>query len=581
MTDPTTPAARRVLHPMPQSDGRLSYRHNLTRTECTDLVVLCVSMVNVLPIIFVPGVMGSNLRALDEKKTKVWNLDSNAALFLDKRKQNAGERQNLLHPDRTVVDNRGAVPTKPVGSITASDAKALKALYQRRGWGEVGVGSYQDFLMVLEETLNGHRSLRHESTDVAAKVSELMKLRAKDPADQPWRPQKGEAHSEPADIENLRKWLFPVYACGYNWLDDNAKSANRLRQCIQQRIAENNSTYSRCEQVIVVTHSMGGLVARACQQLEGMEARIAGIVHGVMPVDGAPIAYRRCKVGVADENSGLGMSDEIMGGLAAKVLGNTGQEVTAIFAQAPGPLELLPTQRYKKEWLEIRDAEGKVVQKKLPADDPYEEIYRRRDRWWALIKEKWLSPEDGVPIRWRDYLRFLDKAEKFHKQVTPDSYHPHTYAFYGASSKGKTRSYESVVWRMKRSRTLLPDGPTPDEVYGMTPRQVEMDGTNPERVTVKRSLQKGRSGELPVDVPQWELQADLAGGTGDGTVPALSGRSPAACPKVREVFRLSGLEHEPAFRDESPVARQVTLYAISKIAREARLPLGAAFKAKG
>ncbi|MNV86744.1 hypothetical protein D3C71_1807970 [compost metagenome] len=64
----------------------------------------------------------------------------------------------------------------------------------------------------------------------------------------------------------------------------------------------------------------------------------------------------------------------------------------------------------------------------------------------------------------------------------------------------------------------------------------------------------------------------LAEASGDGTVPALSGRSPVACTKVRQVFRLSGIEHEPAYGDKSPIARQVTFYAISKIALEARVP---------
>ena len=60
----------------------------------------------------------------------------------------------------------------------------------------------------------------------------------------------------------------------------------------------------------------------------------------------------------------------------------------------------------------------------------------------------------------------------------------------------------------------------------------------------------------------------------------VCGRSPADCAKVRQVFRLSGVEHEPAYSNKSPIARQVTLYAISKIALEARSPQGTAAKPK-
>ena len=52
---------------------------------------------------------------------------------------------------------------------------------------------------------------------------------------------------------------------------------------------------------------MGGLVARACQALPSMEAKIAGKLHGVMPTVGAPVACRRCKVGMMDQGT-WGMS---------------------------------------------------------------------------------------------------------------------------------------------------------------------------------------------------------------------------------------------------------------------------------
>lgn len=566
---------------MPQPDGTSRYCHNLTRKERTDLVEVRVCTVNVLPIVFVPGVMGSNLRTTDSKQLKVWNLDSLPELFWDKWRQNAGKRQELLHPDRTEVDPRGEVPSHTVGSVVPTSKKELKHYYQRRGWGEVGKGSYQDFLIFLEKSLNGYRSDQPAHTDVAAKINVLMEeLKARKPVDQRWRAEKGPALSDPEDIANLRHWAFPVYACGYNWLDDNAKGAKRLQQRIRQVIAENNTDSASCEQVILVTHSMGGLVARACQQLDGMEAAIAGIVHGVMPVDGAPIAYRRCKLGLAEEGWGLG-----------QVIGSTGQEVTAVFAQAPGTLELLPTQRYKlspapgrthmQSWLEVRGPEREMAPKLLPEADPYAEIYRRSDRWWALVKKEWLAPKDGVPIEWADYLEFLKQAEDFHKLVTPETYHPNTYAFYGADNKRKTQSFERVVWRMKRSRKALGEGPTPDEVYGMTPQQVTMDGENPEYVRTKQTINTGRNGQtFETETTQWELQADTADGTGDGTVPAQSGRSPVDCAKVRQVFRVRGLEHEPAYKEDSPFARQIALYAISKIALEAKVPQGAAIKAK-
>ena len=88
---------------------------------------------------------------------------------------------------------------------------------------------------------------------------------------------------------------MPVHAVGYNWLASNALAAKKLRDEINRITAQYNKGQFSCEQVILVTHSMGGLVARACAQLPGMADKIAGISHGVMPATGAAVAYRRCK----------------------------------------------------------------------------------------------------------------------------------------------------------------------------------------------------------------------------------------------------------------------------------------------
>jgi alpha-beta hydrolase superfamily lysophospholipase len=48
----------------------------------------------------------------------------------------------------------------------------------------------------------------------------------------------------------------------------------------------------QCEKVIVVTHSMGGLVARALihPKMGSLKDKVLGIVHGVMPAIGAGAA---------------------------------------------------------------------------------------------------------------------------------------------------------------------------------------------------------------------------------------------------------------------------------------------------
>jgi len=545
-------APARVAPRVPNlGESNPTYAWNYTPKELGDPVHLVISVRQVLPIIFVPGIMGSNLRSSINKKP-IWTLNITAGLPLTVLGQmgrlKAGARQQLLHPARTEVDPEGAVPSYEVGSIRTPRDTELTDEYRRRGWGEVGQGSYHAFLMQMEQLLNGtgtenfHR-IREE------KIAELMAVAgSKNSRCQPLKDLALFTKEDEAE-QRKRNFMHPVHACGYNWLDDNTQAALRLKARIEAIIAQYNGEWSKCEQVIIVTHSMGGLVARACQQLKGMSSKIAGIVHGVMPANGAAVAYRRCKVGMRDEDW-----------KASVVIGSGGQEVTAVFAQAPGALQLLPTRNYSRQWLEVRAPGGKLIQNALPVSNPYTEIYQRRDRWWGLVKEEWLSPKDGMAITWGTFKKFLGAAEAFHQKLTPDTYHPNTYAFYGAGSV-KTKSFERIVWSMKPGGVAENTPISVEAVSGMSAQQVQMDGTNPEHV----------GWDPATEVSKWELKAGMQDNSGDGTVPISSGTAPVDCQAVRQVFRVSDVGHEPAYQDV--VVQQVCIYAISKIALDARLPV--------
>ncbi|MEJ8821644.1 hypothetical protein WKW80_06285 [Variovorax humicola] len=567
----TQETGERIARPMASGPDGPEYLVQLTKTSRTDPVFLQYEPAHVLPVVFVPGIMGSNLRDKSNEREAVWRLDNSpvgppVGLLINKMGENAAKRQKVLHPARTQVDGRGAVPKKSHGSVDNPK------IYTERGWGEVGEGSYHAFLCLLEDTLNGPRKGNGGPT-VGQQYEALQK---KSPPggerDAPWRPIKDAPPPTEEEIKRTGDWFMPVYACGYNWLDDNSVSAERLAARIREIIKRHHDgVNSFCQQVIVVTHSMGGLVARACAKLPDMDTLIAGVVHGVMPTNGAAVAYRRCKVGMADEDW-----------LTSWVIGHSGKETTAVFAQAPGALQLLPTQHYTPGWLEVRGPDGNTVEQAMPQQSPYSEIYARRDRWWALVKEEWLSPKDGQPIKWKDYLQdYLKKAIDFHQALSPRTdYHPNTYVFYGADTadetikKTKINSFERIVWRMKegipppqqgehpRPPAQTPPPGTPQEVFSMTPQQVDLRGLTPERV-------KGEG----YGAGFWELHAGGHDGTGDGTVPASSGRAPADCDRVQQVFRISGVEHEGAYRHAT--AQQVTVYSLIKIAAQA-LPIKAA-----
>lgn len=556
----------------PDASGKPAFTWQLTGTSYLDTVKLTMPPMLSLPIVFVPGIMGSNLS--DSSNSPVWLLNSTGGqpigLAWRWANKDAGPRQRMLHPRRTKVFSDGDVPKKLMGTVHE------RQVYRTRGWGEVGETSYHEFLLWLEDKMNGQGFNPAKWEDffyTSVSATPASGTRAPEPKLYPGIAMEmsglpamaEEGHfTEPVfsdDLLKRSKCQFPVYACGYNWLASNELAGARLKSRIEQIIAENNSGAFKCHQVILVTHSMGGLVARYCAQMPGMEDKIAGIVHGVMPAVGAAVAYRRCKVGMKDEDYG-----------AALVIGSTGQEVTAVFAQAPGALQLLPSGDYQARWLAVKDAEGKGILR-LPVADPYSEIYLVKDRWWGLVREEWLSPDEGTPISWNEFSLNIRLAKDFHKKIS-GSYHPRTFVYYGASD-GKQASFENITWNMRKG--LQPESgksPAERETTAYTHQMVREEGKNKIFVGgathVETVYTPNGASTVTYDTSFWEIVCGMQDGQGDGTVPASSGMAPrrAGGAHVRQQFRLQGFSHEPAYKD--PTAQRVTHYAITKISAWAK-----------
>jgi hypothetical protein len=551
-----------------RTDGRLFAEWQLTDTKLLDAVRIAIPPQNAIPIVFVPGIMGSNL--CDLKGSPVWLLDGIknkpaklAAMWWHK---DAGFRQKVLHPAKTKVYGRGHVPDISLGTGLKRDD------FLKRGWGEVSEASYHSFLLWLDQKLNGNRNpAEWDDFFYQSAVSTGTAGTARSSTLPPgiWTRMRGlPEHAEEGirteqvtsdELLKRAKCVYPVYACGYNWLDTNVLAAQRLRSKIESIIAENDGPHIRCRQVILVTHSMGGLVARACTQLPEMRQKILGVVHGVMPATGAPVAYRRCKVGMKDEDFVAGL-----------VIGSNGPEVSAVFAQSPGALQLLPSESYGKGWLSVCSVAGQPVVT-LPKTDPYEEIYLERKKWWGLMREEWLAPDEGDAIGWPVYVRNIKAARAFHRQIA-GSYHHNTIAFFGATKKP---SFQRIVWNLKKGTVRANNGYGENDVPTLTYADVTTDGSNHFYVGPDAHLTTievaGASFRLS-DSYIWQIDCAKQDSFGDGTVPASSGRAPRADggKNVIQQFALDDIEHEPAYRDY-PVAQQVSYYAITKLSALAEL----------
>lgn len=547
-------------------------------TPTQDLMpqVISIPPKRVLPIIFLPGIMGSNLRLtatrqseLKKKNNIAWRPESLAeakALIA----ANSKLRQSQLDPSATEVDQYDPVHN-PTGDINESAAqrhgnakvgfnllhvsidspllmddpstskprKTKEQKARERGWGEVFFDSYRELLEMCEQRLNSAFYYGH------------LDSWWKQIVDVP--PAKWQASPQPPlkplDEKTLQEVVtgcwFPVHAMGYNWLQSNQDSGISVAKRITSLMERYKHQGFECEKVIVVTHSMGGLVARALihPEMGNLHEKILGIVHGVMPAIGAGAAYKRMRCGF--EDPGL-MSMSPIASITAKVLGNFGPEVTAVLGNAQGGLELLPNQTYGNGWLQVTH-NGQTIKSLPERGDPYEEVYKLRNKWYGLLREDWINPAKQRLAGFERSSHLIDGAKRFHNSVT-NTYHDQSYAHYGADPRHA--AWHNVVWAIADSDTKI----------------------DPEKLLIAADNFQGRlSAAQSVDdycdtVSQHlEIAMQPARDPGDQTVPLHSAEHQLQSGKFKGIFRQTGYEHQDSYKNEA--ALHSTLYCLVRIAQ--------------
>jgi pimeloyl-ACP methyl ester carboxylesterase len=502
-------------------DGSVHYTSVMSPSDHSIAVCLMVPD-RVIPVVFVPGVMGTNL--MDPiSQAPVWLVNGTWSVLKDWGSRGPEKRKQTLDPKKTDVYSGGAIPQGTAQSDTE---------LRRRGWGEVGYMSYGTFLPWLENALNDPVRAREGFR------SELMK--------QLVAQSHGVDLLSHDEVAMSYKYQFPVHAVGYNWLQSNAVSANRLDSKIHEFMQHYRSKGFMCNYVIIVTHSMGGLVARYYSEVANKRNNVLGIVHGVMPTTGSATAYKRVKAGT-----------EMPAGLA---LGSDSAQMTVVFAQAPGPLQLLPSPEYGMAWLKIKDG-GQLAL--LPKMDPYSEIYVKRGAWWSLCDDKLINPLDKRKLTieqdWVAYEKLINNEVLFFHDALagPDrngQYHGNTYAFYGDDAAHST--WGDVVWKRRIAPFYESRGGMPrldDQLGGSV---ISGDGKG---YVGLQSASDGRP-----DLAIFDLEP--AGDNGDGTVPIRSGQAPGR--RIKACVPFPGVDHEGAYKER---AQQLfALWAITKIAYTVR-----------
>ena len=545
----------RIIPAQYDNRGRPSWRSDMTPPD-NSIGVCHMIPDRVIPVIFVPGIMGSNLieKGVEPKRAVKWRMDDEgSAIDWWWTWRGAKFRKNYPRPEVMDVDTGGRVP---------DDLRLPAEELRRRGWGEVGAMSYEPLLIWLEKALSDFE---------ACHAGERDGLRQR-----PLDAELGEAQLTRDEVGLSYRYRFPVHACGYNWLDDNATSARRLSARIDEIRARYARDKMKCDKVILVTHSMGGLVARHCSEVAGRRDDILGIVHGVMPAIGAAAVYRRFKAGTeTPKMSWLHPRDKIKGGVTASILGNDGGEMTAVLSSAPGALQLLPTPEYGNGWLKIRDGATTYA---LPRNgDPYGEIYTVRGTWWSMCEDFRIDPRRKAHANrdadWAGYTKLIEKVEIFHLGIK-DKYHPHTHAFYG--SHPDHRAYGTVAW--VNSQPMPDPQMRPPPAFG-TPKSPSetrdvLAGTG--LGAGSRETGTTRTATVPVTgswrkIETQSYEISTPDEPGDGTVPHRSGV--ALKPYCQSLLRVN-VEHEPAYKHadglDNERACRFTLRAIVKIAQRVK-----------
>lgn len=539
-----------------------------------------VPLHDTIPIIFVPGIMGSNIfnTALGKPVWMLGNGTGIARTLFQQMNKSPAILQRELDPLNTRVDATGDIK---VDSRLKLNEKTLRDRY----WGTVHWDSYGGVLTYLQMVLNnvdlkeqpiygmggiggGYAAI--QQIKLQESIYEWKSLLNPKERDH-WHPQQAFTAVTEQDIEHLKAFHFPVYAMGYNWLQSSEDGA----QIVSTKLDAIKKSYGqRFHKFIIVTHSLGGLLTRRLVQLRG---DLAGVVHGVMPAEGAAAAYRRIVTGSED-----------VGTLPAYVLGKNTEHVTVVLANAPGGLELLPSKAYNKgkPWLFLNGSSlnnGTNFQEHqvaLPEADPYEEIYKADGVWWEMVKAELIDPANMVK---RDnpkklvkdvYKLKINDVKTFHDKIT-SKYHPCTYAHYGHDSK--FFSFGTLKWTLDQPLRGL----TKNQIKNL-PRVSAQEIEAHNQQVAKDAMYMGQGAMYYMKANSKEnnglryiklsngkfgtFKISQKNAEGDGTVPWQSGRALLKQVGVKQVFQMTGFDHQGSYNNIH--VRRSVLYSIVKIIQD-------------
>lgn len=361
----------------------------------------------VVPIVFVPGVMGTRLHIDDgpdwdpeAASFPLWVVASRRSIVARLSSDfTAFPLRDLSDEAYAQISGSPELAFQAARSTPPGETTTVRAFYEKRGWGKVVWRFYGSVLMRMQLQLNatGSSPVKH-----------------------------------------------PVFVHGYDWRGSNRDSGKDLLNTVKLVL----NAVPAAKQVVVVTHSMGGLVCRSAL-LDGMLDKVGGVVHTVQPSCGAPVAYRRFHTGATPELDGppeWASFDWFPALALGAIQGTTRLEYTATQSGLRGPLELLPSNDYPVPYLVMLLnglATDNVAVSNGTSSTRFKDIYDvyLSDKQPGLIPsaneiEIGAINGDHYDTRYTDRLRLnVDRARVFHARfqaITKDNAHPVTFSVFGS-----------------------------------------------------------------------------------------------------------------------------------------------------
>ncbi|HIY70350.1 MAG TPA: hypothetical protein H9827_02675 [Candidatus Luteimonas excrementigallinarum] len=491
----------RVVTGLLDDEGATGVQTLTSPSSTAEEMVVLADPRPVIPVIFLPGIMGTNLRNKHTGR-RVWRPLNTSSITLgngnwaevgwakDFFLATAAERRRWLDPETTEVDPRGKIhfrinmnkmpgkldekrrlrlqlPKLRSPTFINMDWKHLAISEReayRRGFGALMQSAYQPVMANMEAVLN--RLVQGgEICDSWSHGDSMFGMLA-DPAE--YGEKKGATQLTQEEVRQAANYRFEFWAGGYNWIRSNADSAGKIIERIEKNVLGHyrktlGESAAAGMKVLLMTHSMGGLVARSMIANHNYK-RVLGSVIGAMPAEGAALTYKMMRTG----------ADSMAMKLIAQ--GNTAIHLVAQLSNSNGALELLPTSRYGGDgngWLRVRrSGAGKLENDDtLPKEsNPYDEIYRSRE-WYGLVPERngvaldMAGTQDAAGYESRtggldpfaEFDTKIDEVKRFHDQIDGKCPSP-AYVHVGADGHKKRLAYDEVAWNVESGVSVKFEG---------------------------------------------------------------------------------------------------------------------------